>query len=94
MQTNLPDNFQFYGKLNYSVPFSKVVVKSGYATIPLLTEKFDVKSLDIYSVLATVSGVDLSIVGDRCRNLVGRYVKFDPICGNSIEYHYKADSPL
>ena len=37
----------------------------------------------------TVSGVDISIVGDRCRNLIGQYVKFNPINGNSIEFHYK-----
>lgn len=94
VQTNLPDNFQFYGKINDSILFSKVVVKNGLATIHLLGETIDVKTLEIYSVLATVSGVDLSIVGDRCRNLIGKYVKFDPISGNSIEYHFRADSTL
>jgi hypothetical protein len=86
IRTNLPDNFQLYGKINGSISFSNIVVKNGVAIIPFNSETTEFKSLDAYSV-ATVTGVDLSIVGDRCRNLVGKYVKFNPINGNTIEFH-------
>ncbi len=87
IRTNLPDNFQLFGKINGSIPFSDIVVKNGEAIIPFNSDTTEFKSLDAYSVVATVTGVDLSIVGDRCRNLVGKYVKFNPINGNTIEFH-------
>ena len=87
VHTNLPDNFQLFGKINGSIPFSNIVVKNGGAIIPFNSDTTEFKSLDAYSVLATVTGVDLSVVGDRCRNLVGKYVKFNPINGNTIEFH-------
>ena len=87
VHTNLPDNFQIFGKINGSIPFSNIVVKNGGAIIPFNSDTTEFKSLDAYSVLVTVTGVDLSVVGDRCRNLVGKYVKFNPINGNTIEFH-------
>lgn len=87
--TNLPDNFQFYGKINSTISFRNIVVKDGKAKIPLADNSMEIQSIDLYSVLTTISGVDSSVVGDRCRNLLGPYVKFNPINGNSIEYHYK-----
>ena len=87
--TNLPDKYQFYGKINDKISVRNIIVKDGSAKISLSDNTIDVQSVDLYSVLATVSGVDISIVGDRCRNLIGQYVKFNPINGNSIEFHYK-----
>ena len=87
--TNLPDEYQFYGKINDKISVRNIIVKDGSAKISLSDNTIDVQSVDLYSVLATVSGVDISIVGDRCRNLIGQYVKFNPINGNSIEFHYK-----
>ena len=49
----------------------------------------EVYAVDLYSVVPTISGVDSSIIGEKARNLVGQYVKFSPISGNSIEFHYK-----
>lgn len=89
LKTNLPDKFVLYGEINKKFPFSKVEVNGGKATILIsgLSEK--VTTIDVYSVLPTVTGVDISVVGDRCRNLVGKCVRFNPINGNTIEYHYK-----
>lgn len=87
--TNLPDNYQFYGKINSLIDFRNIIVKNGNAKIQLDDNTIEIQSIDLYSVLPTVSGVDMSIVGDRCRNLVGSYVKFNPINGNTIEFHYK-----
>lgn len=87
--TNLPDNYQFYGKINGLIDFRNIIVKNGNAKIQLDDNTIEIQSIDLYSVLPTVSGVDMSIVGDRCRNLVGSYVKFNPINGNTIEFHYK-----
>lgn len=89
LQTNLPDNFILYGKINKKVQFNKVEVKDGMAIIPLLSFSEEVNSIDVYSVLPTVTEVDISIVGERCRNLIGKYVKFNPISGNTIEFHYE-----
>jgi len=45
------------------------------------------KTIDIHSVVANVTSVDKKVVGDKCRNLIGQYVKFHPIYGNQIDYH-------
>ncbi len=90
--TNLPDNFQFHGKINDSVSFKNIVVKNGNAKIPLPDNAIEIKSVDLYSELAKYTDVDSSIVGDRYRNLVGQYVKFNPINGNSIEFHFSTST--
>ena len=74
-----------FGKINGSHSFNDIVVRSGNAIIPLSDKISEVYSVDLYSVVPTVSGVDSSIVGEKARNLVGQYVKFSPINGNSIE---------
>lgn len=89
IDTNLPDNFRFYGEINRSSKFNNIEVKNGKAYIPIADENMKIEQLDMYSVLATVSGVDMKIVGDRCRNLVGEFVQFNPINGNRVEFHYK-----
>lgn len=88
-RTNLPDNYQLFGKINGRYSFNNIVVKSGNAQIPLSDKISEVYAVDLYSVVPTVSGVDSSIIGEKARNLVGQYVKFSPISGNSIEFHYK-----
>lgn len=90
VNTNLPDNFKLYGEINRVNKFNNIEVKNGKAYIPIPDENMKIEQLDMYSVLATVSGVDMKVVGDRCRNLVGKFVKFNPINGNRIEYHYKS----
>lgn len=89
ISTNLPDNYQLFGKINGRYSFNNIVVKSGNAQIPLSDKISEVYAVDLYSVVPTVSGVDSSIIGEKARNLVGQYVKFSPISGNSIEFHYK-----
>lgn len=89
INTNLPDNFKFYGEINGNGKFNNIEVKNGKAYIPISDKNMKVEQLDIHSVLATVSGVDMKIVGDRCRNLVGKFVQFSPIHGNRVEVHYK-----
>ncbi|MDZ5014210.1 caspase family protein [Clostridium perfringens] len=90
INTNLPDNFELYGEINGVNKFNGIEVKNGKAYIPIPDKNMKIEQLDMYSVIATVSGVDMKVVGDRCRNLVGKFVKFDPINGNGIEYHYKS----
>ena len=89
ISTNLPDNYQLFGKINGRYSFNNIVVKSGNAQIPLSDKISEVYAVDLYSVVPTISGVDSSIIGEKARNLVGQYVKFSPISGNSIEFHYK-----
>ena len=87
--TNLPDNFQFFGKINDLNFYENIIIKDGRGRIPLNKRDLAIQSLDLHSVAANVTGVDYSVVGDRCRNLVGKYVKFHPIHGIFIEFHYK-----
>ena len=89
ISTNLPDNYQLFGKINGRYSLNNIVVKSGNAQIPLSDKISEVYAVDLYSVVPTISGVDSSIIGEKARNLVGQYVKFSPISGNSIECHYK-----
>ena len=77
------DNFTNYG-LNIIALFDNDNAKIGKTVNNKLI--LDIEKLPN---LCKKSGVDISIVGDRCRNLIGQYVKFNPINGNSIEFHYK-----
>ena len=81
--------YHLYGVINGSYSFNNIVVKSGNTKIPLSDKTLEVHSADLYSVVPTVTGVDSSIIGKRGRNLVGRYIKFCPIDGNYIDFHYK-----
>lgn len=89
ISTNLPDNYHLYGKINGKYSFNNIVVKNGNIKIPLSDKTPEVHSVDLYSVVPTVTGVDSSIIGERGRNLVGRYIKFCPVSGNYIDFHYK-----
>lgn len=88
IKTNLPDKFKFFGKINGTIPFDDVIVNSGVATIPFTNAQTDFHSLSLKSVFPAVSGVDMAIVGEKCRNLVGDHVKYHPIYGNGVEYQY------
>lgn len=87
VMTNLPDKVQFYGTLDEKYHFSNVVVENGKAIIPIPENIDNPKTVKIYSVALNLTEVDNEIVGDRARNLVGQYIKFDPIHGNMIEFH-------
>lgn len=85
--TNLPDGMQLYGKLNNKYPFNNINVSNGVAVIPILVNNFVLENILIQSVAVTQSKVDISIVGDKGRNLIGRYIKFHPIYGNQLYYY-------
>lgn len=89
LETNLPDNYKLFGEVNGKHIFPDVTVKSGNARISFPDGVTEVDTIDLRSVSPTVTGVDGAIIGDRGRNLVGQYVKFSPISGNFIKYHYK-----
>lgn len=89
ISTNLPDNYHLCGMINGIHSFNDIVVRSGNAIIPLSDKISEVYSVDLYSVVPTVTEVDSSIIGERGRNLVGRYIKFCPVGGNYIDFHYK-----
>lgn len=87
ISTNLPDNMQLYGKINESYHFNNIIVDHGKAIIPIPDSVDTPKTIDIHSVAANVTSVSKEVVGDKCRNLIGSYVKFHPIYGNHIDYH-------
>ncbi len=87
LTTNLPDNFKLFGKINSQIKFSDIIVENGVATIPFPNAEKEFEFIDAECVLPTITGVDMSIVGDRCRNLVGPFVEFNPINGNLIKLH-------
>lgn len=78
ISTNLPDNYQFYAKVNGSCLSDHVIIKDGQAIITLPDKIAAVHTIDLISIQATITDVDKDIVGDKCRNLVGKYVKFSP----------------
>ena len=86
INTNLPDNFQFFGYWNNNIFMPTVVVKDGRIEIPFPDTSATIHTVYLHSVAANVTGVDMKIVGDKCRNLTGPYVKFEPISGSYVEF--------
>ena len=89
IKTNLPDKFALYGNINNKIKFNNAIVNHGVALIPFPNANSEFRILDLKSASPTVSGVDMSLVGDKCRNLIGKYVKFHPIWGNQVKFHYE-----
>lgn len=87
IETNLPEKFKFSLKVNEK-DYGWADVTSGHIIISLEKLNEPLSTINLTSVLATTTGVDMSIVGDKCRNLTGPYVKYHPIFGNQVQVNY------
>ncbi len=84
IETNLPEKFKFSIKVNEQ-DYGCAEVTSGHIIISLEKLNEPLSTINLTSVLTTTAGVDTSIVGEKCRNLTGRYVKYHPIFGNQVQ---------
>lgn len=78
--TNLPDNYILLVKSNLSKNLDRKTVTNGSV---MLENAQNISSIIIGSAFITDSSVKKQL-GTKARNLIGEYVKYDPICGNQI----------
>ena len=78
--TNLPDNYILLVKSNLSKNSDRKTVTNGSV---MIENAQNISSITIGSAFITDSSVKKQL-GTKARNLIGEYVKYDPICGNQI----------
>ena len=78
--TNLPDNYILLVKSNLSKNSDRKTVTNGSV---MLENAQNISSITIDSAFITDSSVKKQL-GTKARNLIGEYVKYNPICGNQI----------
>lgn len=83
IQTNLPDTSEIFIWNNTKKAAQKMVVTNGKITIDNAN---DISKVVIDSGVFTPDVAVQQIIGDKCRNLVGEFVKYHPIHGNQIKY--------
>ena len=79
--TNLPDNYILLVKSNLSKNSDRKTVTNGSV---MIENARNISSITIGSAFITDSSVKKQL-GTKARNLIGEYVKYDPICGNQIQ---------
>lgn len=83
IETNLPEQCEVFIWDNISKFSKKKVVNDG---------KIIIEDADEINKVVIDSGVFVSekalqqLIGDKCRNLVGQFVKYNPIFGNQLKY--------
>ncbi|WP_343337001.1 hypothetical protein TPELB_21290 [Terrisporobacter petrolearius] len=80
IETNLPELSEIF------VCNSKYTVNNGKI---IISNSNEILKVDVDSGVWTSDEKVKQILGDKCRNLVGEYVKYHPIRGNYITYSYE-----
>lgn len=81
IQTNLPENCDIFVWDNKSKFSKKLRVLNGTITIKDAT---DISKIVIDSGIFADDATALKDIGNKCKNLVGKFVKYHPIHGNQI----------
>ena len=79
--TNLPEQCEIFIKDNKSKYSKKMTVSNGTIEIKNAT---DISKVIINSGVFTADVNTQQIIGENCRNLVGKFIKYHPIYGNQI----------
>lgn len=79
--TNLPEQCQIFISDNRSRCSHEVAVCDGKIEIK---NAIDISKVFINSGVFTTDANTQQIIGDKCCNLVGEFIKYHPICGNQI----------
>ena len=99
VKTNLPSDTELFVKLENSNgerhTDEKVIVNNGGFSITNSVLKSGEYKLEFMSPLIFVQNSNLvkTVLGDRGRNMTGKYVSFDPVDGNTIKYEAKIIIP-
>lgn len=86
IETNLPDQCEIFVWDNKSNFSKKLAVIDGKITIKDIDKILKIK---IDSGVFTSNRIAQQIIGEKCCNLVGKYVKYNPIYGNRVKYVYE-----
>ncbi|MBC5581779.1 hypothetical protein H8S23_09695 [Anaerofilum sp. BX8] len=81
LTTNLPEQCEVFASVNNSGFSQKLLVSEGKMVI---IGASNVKKVIIDSGVFSSDCMVQKIIGDKCRNLVGKYVKYNPIFGNQL----------
>ena len=79
--TNLPDNYILLVKSNLAKTSDIKTIINGSITIE---NARNISSITLGSAYITDSSVAEQLGGTKARNLLGEYIKYDPIHGNEI----------
>ena len=81
IDTNLPDNYILLVKSNLTKTSSRMTVKNG--SIKINNAK-NISKITLGSAFISNPIVAERLGGTKARNLIGKFIKFDPISGNEI----------
>lgn len=83
IKTNLPEQCEVFVWDNKSKFSKKILVHNGNLIVP---DAYDINKIVIDSGVFVSDEVTKQIIGDKCRNLIGEFVKYNPIFGNQLTY--------
>lgn len=81
IRTNLPDGSSFYIKNDINKFSDKYMVDGGIITIDRARK---IKKIVIDSNIFADDEITKNVFGNKCRNLVGKNIKYNPIYGNRL----------
>lgn len=86
--TNLPNSSEIFiwsdkwrGTMKYSVSDGKIIIENAS----------EIKKILINSVVFTSDKIKQDVLGEKCRNLVGEYIKDHPVHGNMVHCSFELD---
>jgi len=83
--TNLPELTEIFAWNDISKMLQKLQISDGKIVI---TDANDIRKVIIDSCVSSSDEKIQQIIGDKCRNLVGQYVKYHPILGNQLRCEF------
>lgn len=86
IETNLPEQCEIFVWDNQSGFSKKLIVNNGRI---IIANADKIVRIEIDSGVFTSDKITQQILGNKCRNLVGKYVKYHPIFGNRVMYLYE-----
>jgi len=86
IETNLPEQSEIFVWDNKSKFFKKMVVSGNKISI---TNADEIEKIVIDSGVFTAHKLSQQLIGDRCNNLVGEFVKYHPIFGNQLKCSFE-----
>lgn len=86
IETTLPENCKVFVRCNTYKCSREMFIRNGEI---LIKDASDISQVVIESGVFPLDEEAKRIIGTKCRNLTGEYIKFHPIFGNQIHWTYK-----
>ena len=81
--TNLPENCEIFVWNNKTLSSQKLLVSGGKI---MIYDASEITKIEINSGVFSADSEAEKIIGDKCRNLTGKFVTYHPIYGNRLRY--------